>query len=389
VQPAVWRMRSGLMWFSTIRGVIVLDPEHLQRNVPPPPVVIEDPIVNGESQSAASIGNLAPGQKNLEFNYTGLSFLAPTRLTFRYKLEGYDKNWIDAGTRRQAFYTNLPPRTFHFRVTACNVADDQCNETGSAVTFTLAPLYYQRVWFAPLMLALAALAGWLIYQIRIRRLRERYDLIVAERSRIARELHDTLIQGFSGITMAMQALAARLRPSEERARLQDIIQDAASCLRETRRSVAGLRAARAAASGLAASIEQAARQITETKNVRLKFKLEPEPPNLPAEFEYNLLRIATEAVVNAVKHSGARTIEVRLKRDPGGILLAVADDGAGCEPSEHAHRKPGHYGLIGMRERAAQIGAEFSFDSEPGRGTIVTVLAPVPVERIAAIEVMK
>jgi signal transduction histidine kinase/ligand-binding sensor domain-containing protein len=393
VQPGVARMRDGQLWFSTIRGLIVINPERLQRNVPPPPVVIEDPIVNGHAESAGSIGNLAPGQKNLEFNYTGLSFLSPSRLTFRYKLEGYDKSWIDAGTRRQAFYTNLPPRTFRFRVTACNVADDLCNETGSAVEFTLAPAYYQRVWFWPLMLALAVLAGWLVYQIRIRRLRERYDLIVAERSRIARELHDTLIQGFSGITMAMQALAARIRPSEERGRLQDIIQDAASCLRETRRSVAGLRGARAAASGLAASIAQAARQITETKKVRLKLKLEPEPPDLPAEFEYNLLRIATEAVTNAVKHSGARNIEVTLKPSSklgsGGIFLSVADDGAGCEPSEHGHLKPGHYGLIGMKERAAQIGAGFSFDSAPGRGTIVSVLAPAPVERPAAMEVGK
>ncbi len=417
VQPGVLKVRDGQLWFSTIRGLIAIDPEHLQRNVPPPPVVIEDPIVNGRGESAASIGNLAPGQKSLEFNYTGLSFLSPSRLTFRYKLEDYDKDWIDAGTRRQAFYTNLPPGTFRFRVTACNVADDLCNETGSAVEFTLAPAYYQRRWFWPLMLALAALAGWLVYQIRIRRLRERYDLIVAERSRIARELHDTLIQGFSGITMAMQALAARLRPSEERGRLQDIIQDAATCLRETRRSVAGLRGARAAASGLAASIAQATRQITETKNVRLKLKLEQEPANLPAEFEYNLLRIATEAVSNAVKHSGARNIEVTLStnhrtterrggvRDfgdgaaapcalepaskPAGcaIFLSVADDGAGCEPSENGHLKPGHYGLIGMKERAAQIGAEFSFDSAPGRGTVVSVLAPV--ERAAAMEVAK
>jgi signal transduction histidine kinase len=387
-------MRDGQMWFSTIRGLIVIDPEHLQRNVPPPPVVIEDPIVNGRSESAARIGSLAPGQKNLEFNYTGLSFLAPTRLTFRYKLEGYDKNWIDAGTRRQAFYTNLPPRTYTFRVTACNVADDLCNDTGDAVAFTLAPAYYQRAWFWPLMLALAALAGWLIYQIRIRRLRERYDLIVAERSRIARELHDTLIQGFSGITMAMQALAARLRSTEERSRLQDIIQDAASCLRETRRSVAGLRGAHAAAAfGLSGSIAQATRQITETKKVRLKLKLDHEPPNLPAEFEYNLLRIATEAVSNAVKHSGARNIEVTLKAASkaaaGTIFLSVADDGAGCEPSENGHLKPGHYGLIGMKERAAQIAAEFSFESAPGRGTIVSVLAHVPVERSAAMEVAK
>ena len=389
VQPGLWKVAGGQLWFSTIRGLIVIDPEHLRRNVPPPPVVIEDPIVNGEVQKAARIGSLAPGQKNLEFHYTGLSFLSPTRLTFKYKLEGYDKNWIDAGTRREAFYTNLPPDTFRFRVTACNVADNLCNETGAALEFRLAPAYYQRVWFWPLMAALAALAGWLAYHSRIRRLRERYDLIVAERSRIARELHDTLIQGFSGITMGMQALAARLRPGEERSRLQDIIVDAAACLRETRRSVAGLRGAKAsAASGLSASIAQAARQITETKNVRLKLRLEQEPPTLPAEFEYNLLRIATEAVSNAVKHSGARTIEVTLKRAPkagsGSIFLSVADDGTGCEPSGNGHLKPGHYGLIGMKERAAQIGAQFAFESAPGRGTTVSVMAPA--ERSAAME---
>ncbi len=392
VQPAVWKRSDGQIWFSTIRGLIVIDPGHLKRSVLPPPVVIEDPIVNGEPEKASGIGGLAPGQKNIEFNYTGLSYLSPSRLIFRYRLEGYDKNWIDAGTRRQAFYTNLPPGTFHFRVLACNVADNLCNDEGASVTFTLAPAYYQRVWFAPLMALLAGLAGWLAYQIRIRRLRERYDLIVAERSRIARELHDTLIQGFSGITMGMQALAARLRPSEERGKLLDIIQDAATCLRETRRSVAGLRGARApSTSGLAASIAQAARQITETKNVRLKLRLEAEPPNLAAEFEYNLLRIATEAVSNAVKHSGARTIEVTLKPAPkpgqGAIFLAVSDDGAGCEPSENGHLKPGHYGLIGMKERAAQIGAQFAFESAPGRGTTISVMAPV--ERSTAIEVEK
>ncbi len=392
VQPAAWKMSDGAIWFSTIRGLIVIDPGHLTRNVMPPPVVIEDPIVNGEPVQASRIGSLAPGQKNVEIPYTGLSFVAPSRLTFRYRLEGFDKNWIDAGTRREAFYTNLPPGTFRFRVAACNVADDLCNDAGASVAFTLAPAYYQRPWFVPLMILLAGLAGWLVYQSRIRRLRERYDLIVAERSRIARELHDTLIQGFSGITMGMQALASRLRPAEERAKLLDIIEDAAMCLRETRRSVAGLRGTKApSSSGLAASIAQAARQITETKNVRLKLRLETEPPNLAPEFEYNLLRIATEAVSNAVKHSGARTIEVTLKpagkSSQGAIFLSVADDGAGCEWSENGHLKPGHYGLIGMKERAAQIGAQFAFESAPGRGTIVSVMAPV--ERSTVMEVEK
>ncbi len=388
VQPGVWRMTDGRVWFSTIRGLIVLDPSHLQRKVPPPPVVIEDPIVNGQSERADRIGSLAPGPKSLVFNYTGLSFLAANRITFRYILDGYDKNWIDAGTRREAFYTNLPPRKYRFRVTACN-GDGLCNEQGSSVEFALAPHYYQQPWFLFSLAVVTALAGWLAYEIRIRHLRERYDLIVAERSRIARELHDTLIQGFSGITMAMQALAGRLRSSQERESLEDIIHDAANCLRETRRSVAGLREARGPepSSNLASAIAGAARQITETKDVRLKLRLDKSPQGLPPEVEYNLLRIASEAISNSVKHSAARTIEVTLKSSPDALRLSVSDDGAGFEPSENGHLRPGHYGLIGMKERAAQIGAEFEFESAPGHGTTVSVVAPVG--RSAVLEAVK
>ena len=378
VQPGVWKMTDGRVWFSTIRGLIVLDPAHLHRNVPPPPVVIENPIVNGQTERADRIGSLAPGAKSLEFN----------RITFRYILDGYDKNWIDAGSRREAFYTNLPPKKYRFRVTACNV-DGLCNEEGSAIEFALAPHYYQQPWVLFTLAVMTALAGWLVYQIRIRHLRERYDLIVAERSRIARELHDTLIQGFSGITMAMQALAGRLRSSQERDSLEDIIHDAANCLRETRRSVAGLRETRGPepSSSLASAIAAAARQITETKDFRLKLRLDKGPQGLPPEVEYNLLRIASEAISNSVKHSGARTIEVTLKSSPDALRLSVSDDGVGCEPSENGHLRPGHYGLIGMKERAAQIGAEFEFDSTPGHGTTVSVVAPVG--RSAVLEVAK
>jgi ligand-binding sensor domain-containing protein/anti-sigma regulatory factor (Ser/Thr protein kinase) len=388
VQPGVWRMTDGRVWFSTIRGLIVLDPAHLQRKVPPPPVVIENPIVNGQSERPDRIGSLAPGPKSLEFNYTGLSFLAPNRITFRYILDGYDKNWIDAGTRREAVYANLPPKQYRFRVTACNI-DGLCNEAGSAIEFALAPHYYQQPWFLLTLAVLTAIAGWLVYQIRIRHLRERYDLIVAERSRIARELHDTLIQGFSGITMAMQALAGRLRTSQERDSLEDIIHDAANCLRETRRSVAGLREARGPepSSSLASAIAGAARQITETKDVRLKLRLDKGSRGLPPEVEYNLLRIASEAISNSVKHSGARTIAVSLTSSPDALRLSVSDDGIGCEPQENGHLRPGHYGLIGMKERAAQIGAEFEFESTPGHGTTVSVA--VPVGRSAVLEAVK
>ncbi len=377
VQPGSVRTKDGRVWFSTIRGLYVFDPNHLTLNIPPPPVVIEETTVNGEREEPGAIAAIPPGLKNLEFRYTGLTFLQPNRLRFQYMLEGFDKKWISAGSRREAFYTNLPPRTYKFRVTACN-GDEVCNETGASVEFTLAPHFYQRGWFLPLCAVALGLGGWMIYQLRIHRLREQFNLILTERSRIARELHDTLIQGLSGITMEMQALAGRLRSPEERATLEDIVRDAGTCLKETRRSVAGLRSAQGPDSGLAAAIAQAAKQITEAKAIRLKLKLDKGPSELSPEVQYNLLRIASEAMNNSVKHSGAKVIEVVLESKPDELRLSVRDDGAGFS-RDNGNVRPGHYGLIGMKERAAQIGAKLDLASEPGRGTTVSVLLPAKV----------
>jgi signal transduction histidine kinase/ligand-binding sensor domain-containing protein len=377
VQPGSARTRDGRVWFSTIRGLYVFDPNHLQLKIPAPPVVIEETTVNGERVEPAAIAAIPPGLKNLEFTYSGLTYVQPNRITFRYMLEGFDKTWIPAGTRREAFYTNLPPGPYRFRVIGCN-ADNVCNEAGASASFSLAPHFYQRAWFPPLCAAALGLAGWMIYQLRIHRLREQFNLILTERSRIARELHDTLIQGLSGITMEMQALAGRLRAPEERATLQDIVRDAGTCLQETRRSVAGLRSAQGPDSGLAAAIAQAAKHITEAKAVKLKLKLEKSPNDLSPEVQYNLLRIASEAVNNSVKHSGAKTIEVTLTSTANALQLSVRDDGSGFS-RENGSARPGHYGLIGMKERAAQIGAELSLSSEPGRGTTVSVHLPISV----------
>lgn len=375
VQPAVWTMNDGRVWFSTIRGVLLLDVSHLQHKFEPPPVVIEDVTVNGQSGTPTDFEKLPAGLKNIEFHYTGLSFVVPAKLTFRYILEGFDKNWIEAGTRREAFYTNLPPGPYRFRVTACNV-DGTCNAEGAFARFVLAPSFYQQVWFLPLCILLAGFAVWGAYQLRIRRLREQFDLILAERSRIARELHDTLIQGFSGVTMEMQALSGRLFRAEEKETLVEIIADAGTCLREARRSVAGLRSARGQNAGLAGAIAEAAKQITETKDVRLKLRLEPRGGTLPADVEYNLLRIAQEAVSNSVKHSGARNIEIGLRSTPEWVRLMIKDDGEGFKVDQAGYTKTGHYGLIGMKERASHIGAQFGLTSEVGRGTIVSIELP-------------
>jgi ligand-binding sensor domain-containing protein len=373
VQPAAWRMHNGHISFSTIRGLLVIDPNQVDPKVGPPPVVIESVTVDGRSGQPREMLDLSPGERNLTFSYTGLSFRWPTRVTFRYKLEGFDRDWIDAGTRREAFYTNLPPRSYRFRVTACN-PDGVCNEAGASETFVLPARFYQRFWFWVLCAIVLASLVRLGFGLRIQHLKRQFGMVLAERSRIARELHDTLIQGFSGVTMQMQALAVRLAP-EHKSRLEDIIEDSAGCLREARRSVADLRNSSLPESGLSAAIAGAARQSVAPSGARLKLNLEPVPGNLSADVEYNLVRIAQEAVTNSVKHSGARTIEVVLAATQDSMRLSVQDDGSGFvragEPAGN------HYGLVGMQERARDIGAVFQVASELGQGTTVSVALPI------------
>jgi signal transduction histidine kinase len=244
------------------------------------------------------------------------------------------------------------------------------------VEFALAPYYYQGFWFIPFcVITLAGMAG-LAHRLRVRRLRNQLSLVLAERSRIARELHDTLIQGFSGLTLQLQAMSGRLGSADERETLNDIIRDAGTYLRETRQSVASLRSEQGPGSGLASAIARFARQITAESSIRLRLKLDENLEKMPAEVQYNLLRIAQEAISNSVKHSGARTIEVALAGSATEVSLSVKDDGSGLERQEDIDVQRGHYGLIGMHERAAEIGGNLKLVSVPGKGTTVSVLVP-------------
>jgi signal transduction histidine kinase len=327
--------------------------------------------VNGQNESSGEIRELQPGRKDMEFRYTALSFLVPAGITFRYILDGYDTGWTDAGTRRVAYYTNLPPGQFRFRVTACN-SDGVCNQSGSSVEFALARHYYQRVWFFPLCAAFLAAGIWLGWRQRVQGLRKHFEIVLAERSRIARELHDTLIQGFSGITMGMQAVSLGLPPCEEQNQLKELIHDAANSMKRARESVAGLRGAREADAELSGAIAEVAGQITKAKDVSLKLNLEQSPPDLGAEVEYNLLRIVQEGVTNAMKHSGASTIEVGLHCTPELVGLSIEDNGQGFVETDD-FTQLGHYGLAGMRERATEIGAEFQLVTGPEQGTTIRV----------------
>jgi signal transduction histidine kinase len=240
----------------------------------------------------------------------------------------------------------------------------------------LEPFFWQRRWFLPLCGVVLLVMVVVLYRLRLREERQRIATIFGERGRIARELHDTLIQGFSGVTMEMQAFLGRLRSEDDKRGLSEIIRDAGVCLREARRSIAGLRQLDESHTGFAAMVASAARELTSGKLIRLQLRIGGKTGPLPAEVEYNLIRIVREAIANTLRHAEARNVEVVLENNAERILLEVRDDGRGFDVAA-AHNQTGHFGLVGMRERAAEIGATVEVASEAGRGTVVQVTMPV------------
>jgi signal transduction histidine kinase/ligand-binding sensor domain-containing protein len=371
VQPAACRTHDGRLWFSTTNGLVVLDPRRLAGNTTPPPAQITSIIVNGRRMEAVQGLRLQAGERNLELRYAGLSFISPEKVTFRYMLDEFDKTWTEAGSRREAFFTNLPPGQFRFRVTARN-ADGTWSTSAASLGFTVEPRLYQRAWFFPAAGLLLGALTIAFVRLRIARLKHRFDEVLAERSRIARELHDTLLQGLSGITMQLQALWTRLPASKERSLLGEIIGDAARCSAEARQSLWGLRAAGNESLPFSGKLEKlvqdAAAKSTFTPVLLIQ------PLSSSPEIEYQLLRIAQEAVSNVVKHAHARRLEVRLEQTAGQIALLIKDDGTGFD---RGRQQFGHFGITGMLERAKEIGAKMSIDSEPGGGTTLSVRVPL------------
>ncbi|HVJ68133.1 MAG TPA: two-component regulator propeller domain-containing protein, partial [Caulifigura sp.] len=377
-QPAVSQTSDGRIWFSTIHGVIAVDPEKMDRGLPVPKVEVTRLLVNGRPTHAQGPITVTPGPLNLSIRYTANSYASPTRTLFRYRLDGFDKQWIDAGARREAFYTNLSPGTYTFHVSALNPGDPW-TDLPNPIQITVGAAFWQTPWFPVLAGALVLGGVWGYLRLRVLKVRTRMDAIISERTRIARELHDTLIQGFSGVTMQMQAVSARVGDPNLRSAISEIIQDAGACLREARQSVAGLRNSVGTSMGLSKAIEQTARQLTETRDVRLQLELPESAPTLPVEVEFNLLRIAQEAITNAARHSNARTIDVSLMKQPGRLALRVRDDGIGFTVTDR-ERTTQHYGLVGMRERSRQISADLTIESRPGVGTTILVDLPLAAD---------
>jgi signal transduction histidine kinase len=380
---------DGRVWFSSGVVVQMLDPSKILEAARPAAAFIESVIVDREVFAPGGNLELHPHPRDLQIHYTSPTFSLPQKVAFRYRLDGYDDDWHDAGTRRQAFYNDLPPGRFTFRVIASN-SDGVWNETAATLAFRVAPAYYETTWFRVLSVATLLALIWAAYQRRVRQMEKRFELTlearVGERTRIARELHDTLLQSFHGLLLRFQTASYLLpqRPAEAKDRLDLAIQQAAKALTEGRDAVQGLRASTLERNDLAVAIRTLGDELAGDTGAQpsptLDVAVEGHPRDLHPILRDDIYKIAAEALRNAFRHAQAGRVEVEIRYGDDQFRLRVRDDGKGIDRKVLANEGPeGHFGLRGMPERAALIGGTVAVWSDVGAGTEVELRLPAGI----------
>ena len=391
--PPVAKSTDGKLWFHTGEGIQVVDPRHVAFNKLPPPVHIEQVIADGTVHwrnlpgAAVSSLRLPARTRDLQIDYTALSLVAPEKVHFKYKLEGQDRDWREVVNARQAQYTNLRPRTYRFRVIACNNSG-VWNEEGDALEFSIAPAYYQTNWFLALCAAGTAGVLWTAWRRRLRRLRHQLELTldarVAERTRIARDLHDTLLQSSQGMLLIFESAVRLLpeRPVEARERLERALDQAAEAMAEARDAVQGLRDSVTESNDLVPSLTRIVQELSAggaagAPAMQVVFDGTPRP--LKPLVRDEVYRIAAEALRNAARHAKARQIRAEIRYEERRFRLLVRDDGVGIDEETLREAPTGHFGLHGMRERAAIVGGRLEVLTRAGLGTVVELSIPAAI----------
>ena len=318
--------------------------------------------------------------KNLRIEYTAGSLTIPERVRFRYRLDGFDNEWQDAGGRREVFYTNLAPGEYSFHVTASN-NDGVWNPIAASLRFTIIPAFYQTTWFRVLCGCVCLILLWLLYDFRMRQIRAkvrgRLEERLAERERIARDLHDTLLQGVEGLVLRFQAVANRIpRREPARALMERALERADQVLDEGRDRVMNLRATAGDMGELTQVLAAAGKQLALVHPAEFTATIEGVPRDLHPIVREELLLVGREALANAFRHARAGRIEAEVSYRETALKVRVRDDGLGIDPEVLERGRPGHWGLLGMRERARNIRANLRVWSEPGAGTEVELWLP-------------
>lgn len=384
VAPQLGSIRSavaakGKVWFSTTNGLFWIDPVNALRNALAPPVVIKQIQADGKSWQPQPDLVLPEGTHQLNIDYTALSLTMPERMRFRYRLEGADTEWQEAGTRRAAFYTNLSPGNYRFQVVASN-NDGVWNNTGDTLVFSIKPMMVQTWWFKTLCALAFFLLIWLLHRRRLRqvanRVRERLEERIDERERIARELHDTLLQSIQGMVLTIHAAVMRLPAKDDRARIEQALQLADIVIAEGRDRVTGLRHA-GDIGDLFLSLKDEGEQLAAQGDTVFSARMVGEPRCLHTIVNEEFYAIGRETLLNAFHHAGAAAIELQVQYGARELRLMVRDNGCGI-PAEVQKRggRSGHWGLPGMYERADKIKARLLCHSNDGSGTEWVLVLP-------------
>jgi signal transduction histidine kinase/ligand-binding sensor domain-containing protein len=384
------RSSDGRLWFANSFALQVVHPDHLGDNTVSPPVHIEQIVADRTTYPAQGALRLPPLTRDLEIDYVGLSFVVPSKVLFRYMLEGYDTQWQESGTKRAAFYNDLKPGKYTFRVIASNNSV-LWNTEGASLQFSIAPAWYQTIWFRVLCGVSAVALLWALYILRLRQMQQEFGIAlearVNERTRIARELHDTLLQSLHGLMFKFQAARNMLprRTEDAMQTLDKAISETEQAITESRDAIHDLRSQPVSEVGLAPLLEAAAEELAvapDTSQTSPGFRVitEGEPQKLSPELQDEVYRIASELLRNAFRHAGASQIEAEIRYDKSQLRLRIRDDGKGIDPKVlEENRRPGHWGLPGVQERAQRIGAQLSFWSQNGAGTEVELTIPAAI----------
>ncbi len=373
--PTVAATRDGILWFVTSDGLALQD-VHVVRNRMPPLVSIEQAIADDRPVLLTPHVKLPPHTGRLQINFTALSFTAPQKVAFRYRLEGYDKDWIDGRVARQAVYTNLQPGSYTFQISATN--DGATSDAPAEWGFSIAPSFYQTAWFPASICLIIGLAITGIWRLRVHQVKQRFSAILVERARMAREIHDTLLQSLSGVAIRLDNIAATVSASPRIAErhLHTLRQQVEFYVREARQSIRDLRSPVLETRDLGTALRETGERITSGQPVAFELRVSGRVRRAEARTEENLLRIGQEGISNAMQHGKAERIRVELNYALDSVALRIVDDGEGFDLAAGSSHE-NHWGLTSMQERAEQIEATFQLTTQPGLGTTIHIEAPL------------
>lgn len=379
---------DGRVWFTSGVVVQMVDPSALDHKLPSSPAYIESVIADRKEFAATEKLMLPPNPRDLQIEYTSPTFTIPQKVKFRYRLDPYDHDWHEAGTRRQAFYTDLPPGKYAFRVIASN-SDGIWNDNAAQFDFSVAPAYYQTNWFRALCAVVMLAFLWGMYELRVRRLQREFNSAlearVSERTRIARELHDTLLQSLQALLFQYQAARNLFAGGSERAMevLDSTLDRTEQAIAESRNAIQDIRSDNIAQTALPELLTTAAGELTKSasdhSSPKFGLTVEGERRTLTPTTREEIYRVALELLRNAFRHANAQRIEVEIRYDDAMFRLRIRDDGRGMDLKLLQQNSSGHWGLRGVRERAERVGAKMDAWSEAGAGTEFQLTVPARV----------